>query len=63
MTRLMTAKDVGEYLRVSSRQVTERLVLVPSFPRPVRLPTPGGTRGTPRWKREEIEQWVDKQTA
>lgn len=60
MTPLMTAKEVGEYLRVSSRQVTERLILVKSFPRPVRLPTPIGTRGLPKWKPEEIAEWVDK---
>lgn len=56
----MTAKEVGAVLRVVPRYVTEHLVLVPSFPKPIRLPSPGGKRGHPKWQPEEIEEWVQK---
>lgn len=60
MTPLMTANEVGNYLKVKPRYVTEKYLLIPSFPKPIRLPTPEGGLGHPKWKPEEIENWVEK---
>lgn len=57
---LMTAEDVGKYLQVGARYVTEKYLLMAGFPKPIRLPTPEGGRGHPKWKFEDIERWVEK---
>lgn len=62
MTPLMTAKEVGQYLRISERHVREKVSKTPGFPKPIRLPTVKGTVGYPRWKQDEIKAWVDKIT-
>jgi len=56
----MTAEDVGKYLQVGTRYVTEKYLLMPGFPKPYRLPTVEGGRGHPKWKFEDIEEWLEK---
>lgn len=60
MTPLMNAKEVGDFLGVSPRQVTERYMLVPGFPKAIRLPTVSGGRGKPKWVSSDISAWVSK---
>ena len=60
MTPLMTAKEVGQFLRMSARHVLEKVSKTPGFPKPIRFPTTSGTVGYPRWKQEEVKAWVDK---
>lgn len=60
MNRLVPAKEVAQFLGVTPRQVTERYMLVDSFPKAIRLPTPDGGRGKPKWYMEEIQAWVDR---
>lgn len=52
---LWSAEDVGKYLGVSSRNVTERYATHPKFPRARK---PGG--GRPRWVASEIIEWAKK---
>lgn len=64
MNNLINAKEVAAKLGVSPRQVTERLVTAPGFPRPIRIALPGCTRkGHPKWRPEEIEAWIETQRA
>lgn len=57
---LWSAKEVADYLKVGERQVTERYAALPSFPKAVRLPTPEGKRGHPRWYASEVIAWTRK---
>lgn len=55
------ASEIAALLKVSNRQVTERLVLAPGFPKALRLPTNESSRMQPRWKAKEVLKWIDKQ--
>lgn len=55
---LLDAADVGAMLRCSARYVTEQYVLVPGFPRAIRLTGPGGRRGQPKWQRSDVTAWI-----
>ena len=58
---LWNAHEVANYLRCENpRQVTERYASREDFPLPVRLPTPQGTRGHPRWYAAEVIKWARK---
>ncbi len=57
---LWTAEEVAEYLKCQPRQVLERYALLRDFPAAIRLPTPDGHRGHPRWKAIEITAWKEK---
>ena len=57
---LWSAAEIAAYLKISPRQVTERMVLIPSFPRAIRLPAFGGGRSRPRWKGAEVVAWVER---
>lgn len=55
---LWGAAEIGAYLKIGSRQVLERYAPLPDFPKAIRLPTPGGGFGQPRWRATEIIAWV-----
>jgi predicted DNA-binding transcriptional regulator AlpA len=57
---LWTAKDVAAYLKVKPRQVLERYARLTGFPKAIRLPSPSGGHGHPRWKAKEIAAWADR---
>lgn len=50
--------EVGKYLKVSSRHVSERLACRPDFPKVIRLPSESG-RGVKRWKAQEVINWAE----
>ena len=56
---LMDAEDVAAFLKCSPRYVLEDYAKAPGFPKPLRLTGPEGRRGNARWKREDIQTWVD----
>lgn len=58
--RLWTAKQIADYMRRTERQVAERTVYLPTFPKPIRLPTGSGSKGHPLWKAIEVINWVEK---
>lgn len=58
---LWTTEECAQYIRVSRRQFQDRIMVLPDFPKPMRLPTLKGGRGHPRWKREEILSWTEQQ--
>lgn len=60
---LLTAEEVAGKLKVGKRYVTEKLILCRTFPRPVRLPTPKGGKGHPRWRSSDIQCWIEKLAA
>lgn len=55
---LMDAEDIGAYLKCTGRYVLERFSLAPGFPKAIRLSGPEGSRGNPRWRRQDITAWV-----
>lgn len=57
-----SARQVGEYLDVSPRHVTERLSSLPDFPKAKRMPSEKG-RGHLRWRASEIVAWMGRQSA
>lgn len=55
------AADIGHYLRRSPQVVRERIACLPSFPRPVKLPSARNgkvTSGHPLWQAIEVINWV-----
>lgn len=59
---LMDAKDVGAYLKCSARYVVDEYASAPGFPKALRLTGPEGRRSNPRWRRQDIRNWVDSHT-
>lgn len=58
---LWDINTIAIYLKVSSRHAAERIVVLPDFPKAIRLPSRGGEGiGHPRWKAAEIIEWVEK---
>lgn len=60
---LWSAKEVAAYLKVTPRHVLERYAIMPGFPAPIRLPSPSGGIGHPRWKAKEIITWAERHQA
>ena len=58
--RLWTAKQIADYMRRTERQVAERTVYLPGFPKPIRLPVSNGGKGRPLWKAREVVEWVER---
>lgn len=55
---------IAEYLVRSPQVVRERVVTLPDFPRPIRIPsvqTKGGevSKSLPRWKATEVIIWTE----
>ena len=57
---LWGSAEVAAYLKASNRQVCERLVPLPGFPKKIVLPSIGTGRMHPRWKASEIIEWAEK---
>lgn len=57
---LWTTKDAANYLQYSVKNFCDRIMTLPSFPKPVRLPRPTGGKGHPRWKPEDIKNWIEQ---
>lgn len=69
--QLWNAKAIAAYLRRSPAVVLERVVTLPDFPAPIRLPSTraksingtnacvNGATGQPLWKAIEVIRWVD----
>lgn len=55
---LLTAEDIAAILRMSVRHVRDRIVYRADFPRPYVML--GGPR-TRRWRRQDVERWLDEQ--
>lgn len=55
-----SADEVGAYLGVTARQVTDRYRHMPGFPVTRRLPSEQGY-GPMRWKAKEIRAWMERQ--
>jgi predicted DNA-binding transcriptional regulator AlpA len=58
---LWKSTECADYLRVSHRQFVDRIMCLPSFPKPIRLPTKTGGKGHPRWYKQEVKKWVKEQ--
>lgn len=57
--RLWDAKTIAAYLHRSPAVVLERVVTLPGFPAPFRLPTQSESKGQPLWKAVEVVAWVE----
>jgi prophage regulatory protein len=57
--QLWNAKMIAGYLQRSPAAVMERVVTLPGFPAPIRLPTQKeGSKGNPLWEAAEVIAWV-----
>lgn len=56
---LWSTKEIGDYLQRPAQVVRERVVCVPGFPEPIRLPNFDGGKSFPRWKASEVIKWVE----
>jgi len=45
-------------LGFSYRHVYDRYFHLPSFPRPILLPSATGKKPTKRWKEEDVREWI-----
>ncbi len=61
MTQGQVAKYIAQKLAVSERQVYDRWVHLPNFPKPVLLPTMGGGIPRKRYVQSEIIEWAESQ--
>ena len=57
---LWSSTEVAQYLKVSEKQVTDRIACLPSFPCAIRLPTGEKGRGHPRWEAADVIEWARK---
>lgn len=58
--QLWCSEEIAAYLSVSKRQAAEKIVMLPGFPQPIRLPVLKGGRGHPRWKAAEVIEWAER---
>lgn len=54
---LWDTKNISAYLKRSTDTVRDDIVSLPSFPRPIRLPTPG--RAQALYKAREVIKWAE----
>lgn len=55
---LLDSEDVAAMIKCEPRYVTEEFAKAPGFPKAYRLTKRSG-RSQPRWKRSEIQSWID----
>lgn len=58
---LWDTKEIATYLHRSVDRVYSDIVCIPSFPKPIRLPTKG--RAQALYKAREVIAWAEKHTA
>lgn len=50
--------QAAKYFRCCPRQFRERIAVLPGFPPAIRIPTPTGGKGQPRWAPEKVRAWA-----
>lgn len=58
---LWDTAHVAAYLKRSTDNVRKEIVVLPSFPRPVRLPVHGKAQAL--WKAREVIRWAESHTS
>lgn len=58
--RLWGFEDIAAYLNCSVSQVRQRFAPLPSFPKAIQLPTATGGKAHPRYKADEVIEWVER---
>lgn len=56
---LWDGEAVASYLKRSKAHTMNKLVVLPSFPKAIRLPSDGAGRGQPLFKAIEVMQWAE----
>jgi hypothetical protein len=59
---LLTVSDLAAMFKVGERHVRDRIMRLPDFPKPIRLPTLTGTQGHPRWRLADVQAFLSKYT-
>lgn len=59
--QLWSTEAIATYLQRPAQVIRERVVCLPGFPRPIRLPALSGGKATahPRWKAAEVIAWAE----
>lgn len=55
---LWDTEHIARYLKYSYSTVRDKIICLPSFPRPIRINTANGT-SLPRFKAREVIQWAE----
>lgn len=55
---LWDTEHIAAYLKYSYSTVRDKIICLPSFPRPIRINTANGT-SLPRFKAREVIQWAE----
>jgi predicted DNA-binding transcriptional regulator AlpA len=56
--KLWTITDIANYIQKKPRHVRDKLVKIPSFPRPILLPS--ASERSRRWYPDEVISWIDR---
>lgn len=59
MKKLLSIADIAEHTGFSVDHVKRRIVCLPDFPRAIRIPSPTGGKGHPRWRETEVDEWLE----
>ena len=57
---LWSTVEIGAWLKHDPRYIRERVVCLPSFPRPIRIPAKGAISTGPRWRAVEVIEWAEQ---
>lgn len=57
---LWSISDIADYLNMSKKSVTDRLISKPDFPLAIRIPYGKGSRTDRRWYPNEVKKWISK---
>jgi predicted DNA-binding transcriptional regulator AlpA len=58
MSKIEAAEFVAAYLHVSFKQVYDRYMHMPDFPKAVPLPSPTGKKSRKRWNKSDLYAWM-----
>ena len=61
LEEIMTAEEVAKYFGVGTKTITERWAKKPEFPKAVLLPAGDAGRSSKRYRKRDIEGYVNNQ--
>lgn len=60
---LLKTKDVAKRLDLSVSHFRKEIKLAPDFPKPVQRELASGGKTRPRWRKQDIENYLNKDSA
>lgn len=56
---LWTTEDVANYFHISPKNIVQRLMSQPTFPKPLVIPRADKGTMHPRWRAKEVVSWAE----